>query len=866
MRFSLILFTTFFLVPMSCFAQPNEERSLTVEDILNTAAMGKVSVSPNGEYVAVVIDQAFNQCPSSVTGRRPGYLEDAWWREACREIRLYGRNGYSFTISDDEVSFTRPVWSPSGEVLAVLSIGLDGLFQIWLWDENSGLRQFTSDGIDPEFNSIAGNRSPGSISSWGSYTSPFAWTSNTEVAYAERLVSRDSNVRSPVPHPATSLQAMWDQRGNEAESTVYVLTTEIKASQLPRNRIVLTDTQGTRRRVVAEGSFRAASFSPDGETAIVSELLRDVRPGENEVFSDLGRFRSQNAISSLASHTRTGVAYLNNNTLAWLDDVFDMNVSFTIESAPNGVGYQPAVPTPTWDETGNYIAFIGHSELSISAAPKLFVLDTEDGQVEQYDTGSGKVSGLDWISSTPVYSQILGRSVEEQSCLSDWCFVRDGAVKSFRPLSGRSIPIGAQTFNDGFVYLEDGDLWVFDFETMASQNVTRELEHSVISIEASSFDNEAISRFVRVRLAARLLHAYIFFDGRGTKLTLIDLEGFENLDIEFYDSLRIYSSGSPNSVLALVARAGSTIEFFTLNLRDTPKKQFRLNAHLSDIKPAKTQEVYFTDERGFERSGFVALPDKRVNGAGLPAILNVYPNAGGRSASAAASYNQRLSGRNWQNTHLFLSAGFAVAFVELPTEDPAFGGPLCEQLAAIVRPAVRELETINQIDVDRLGIFGHSYGAYSAASLMMCTDLFSAGVAVGGFYDLVSYPFSLKPRDMLNGHALGSLSGFAELEVTGHRLNRLFRFGATPWVDLDLYVENSPLFQLRSLSSPLMLVHGDFDSAPISQAEHMLIGARRLGKDVTLVTYGGEYHHIISPPNIEDFWRRTIAFFESHLH
>ena len=198
-------------------------------------------------------------------------------------------------------------------------------------------------------------------------------------------------------------------------------------------------------------------------------------------------------------------------------------------------------------------------------------------------------------------------------------------------------------------------------------------------------------------------------------------------------------------------------------------------------------------------------------------------------------------------------------------EPPAERGPLCKQIADAVVPAVRSAIASGYVHDDQIGVFGHSYGGYTAASLMTCTDRFRAGVAVAGFYNLVSYPLSLKHRDRYNGHALGALSGFGEVETVRDAGNRIFQFADTPWQNLSIYVENSPVFQMAGLSAPLMLIHGELDGVPIEQAENMYVAARRLGKDVSLVRYWGEYHQFYSPANVRDFWKRTMTFFDQHL-
>ena len=216
------------------------------------------------------------------------------------------------------------------------------------------------------------------------------------------------------------------------------------------------------------------------------------------------------------------------------------------------------------------------------------------------------------------------------------------------------------------------------------------------------------------------------------------------------------------------------------------------------------------------------------------------------------------------NTYLIAATGYAILYYPpIPVEAPATGGPMCDQMADAILPAIDAATATGRVRSDRVGIMGLSWGGYATANLMTCTDRFTAGLAIAGFYDLLSYSLSFKHRDRFNGHALGVLSGFSEVEQISPV--HPFQFGATPWENIDVYIENSPLFRMDELSAPLMLFHGDLDAVPMNQAEHMFTAGRRLGKDVTFVRYWGEYHQLWSPAKIREFWDRTTTFFDEHL-
>jgi dipeptidyl aminopeptidase/acylaminoacyl peptidase len=92
--------------------------------------------------------------------------------------------------------------------------------------------------------------------------------------------------------------------------------------------------------------------------------------------------------------------------------------------------------------------------------------------------------------------------------------------------------------------------------------------------------------------------------------------------------------------------------------------------------------------------------------------------------------------------------------------------------------------------------------------------------------------------------------------------------GGTPWEQRDRYIENSPIFYLDRIETPLLILHGSEDSAVSSyQAGEVFVGLRRLGKEVVYAKYFGEEH---DPGewrlgNQLDYCQRLIAWFDDHL-
>jgi dipeptidyl aminopeptidase/acylaminoacyl peptidase len=92
------------------------------------------------------------------------------------------------------------------------------------------------------------------------------------------------------------------------------------------------------------------------------------------------------------------------------------------------------------------------------------------------------------------------------------------------------------------------------------------------------------------------------------------------------------------------------------------------------------------------------------------------------------------------------------------------------------------------------------------------------------------------------------------------------RFGVTPWDDFDLYVRQSPVHHADKITTPFMILHGTADGAvDWNQGLEFFTAARRLDKEVILLSYPDEPHHLEEEANQKDFQRRMWQYFDHHL-
>jgi dipeptidyl aminopeptidase/acylaminoacyl peptidase len=172
------------------------------------------------------------------------------------------------------------------------------------------------------------------------------------------------------------------------------------------------------------------------------------------------------------------------------------------------------------------------------------------------------------------------------------------------------------------------------------------------------------------------------------------------------------------------------------------------------------------------------------------------------------------------------------------------------ELMKTVMPGIDELIDQGIADADNIGIVGHSFGGFSTLSLITQSQRFKAAVAVSGTSDLMSF----------YGVLWGSVADYDWAEKGQGQM------GGSPWEFPERYIENSPIWHLDRVTTPLLLIHGAMDSrVPVAQSDEVFAGLERLGKEATYVRYAKEDHVIERPAAVVDFMNRMLQWFDSRL-
>jgi hypothetical protein len=169
-----------------------------------------------------------------------------------------------------------------------------------------------------------------------------------------------------------------------------------------------------------------------------------------------------------------------------------------------------------------------------------------------------------------------------------------------------------------------------------------------------------------------------------------------------------------------------------------------------------------------------------------------------------------------------------------------------------IMPAVTKLLDRGYVDRDNLAMQGHSWGGYQIAFMVTRTSMFKAAAPGAPVANMTSAYSGIRLETGVGRQF--------QYERTQSRL------GGSLWDMPIRYLENSPLFWLDKVETPLLIMHNDLDGAvPFAQGVELYLGLRRLGKPAWLVNYNDEPHWPTTLANKRDWNIRMQQFFDHYL-
>jgi dipeptidyl aminopeptidase/acylaminoacyl peptidase len=189
----------------------------------------------------------------------------------------------------------------------------------------------------------------------------------------------------------------------------------------------------------------------------------------------------------------------------------------------------------------------------------------------------------------------------------------------------------------------------------------------------------------------------------------------------------------------------------------------------------------------------------------------------------------------------FLTQGYAIlddAQMPVVGDPKTMNDTFVQQIVGSAKAAIDKLDSLGIVDRNRVGVGGHSYGAFMTANLLAHSDLFAAGIARSGAYNRTLTPFGFQSERR------------------------------TLWEATDTYVRLSPFMHADDINEPLLLIHGEIDSNsgtyPL-QSERLYHAMKGHGATARLVMLPHEGHGYRSRESVLHVLAEMIEWFDRHV-
>jgi dipeptidyl aminopeptidase/acylaminoacyl peptidase len=766
--------------------------------IVEAADTPVVRVSPSGEWMALTERRAYPaiaQLAEPALGLagirfnpRTNGDDQPPLGIAIGFIRLEDGREWSIELPED-IQLTYPFWSPDSRHIAFTNTTDSGV-ELWVAStDTKRARRLTG----PELMAASGWRGG----------RPCQWMPSSQALLCQ-LIPAD---RGPAPEPPRVPEGPTIQEAAGEQAPVWtfqnLLTSpfdELLFEHYFTAQLALIPLDGERELIGEPAIFNEVDPAPDGEHILVSRVQRPysylvpVRsfPQEIEVWGEGGQHVHKIASIPLAENVPTG----------------------GVREGPRDISWQPGDPhTLVWIEAldgGDPKAEVEHRDRLVIKLPPF------DRDLIEVARSELRIDRLRWSER----GSLALAYTEDRPTRKTKTVVIDAAY----PFTETRV-IWDRSSEDA--YGDPGD---------PLMHVTENGE----SVLIQSYDGRSI--YLRGDGASPqgdhpFLDRYDLMTGQTDRLWRCEDPYYEEV-VALLDS----------EARRIVTRRESKTEPPSHFVRDLQSGRMTPLTHMEDPAPQltglKKQRINYTRADGVELSGILYLPPGYREGTRLPTVVWAYPWEF-KSADAAGQVRgseHRFTFYRGYSHLFFLTQGYAVLDdASMPVvgegdEEP--NDSFVRQLVMNAQAAVDKLVEMGVTDPDRVGVGGHSYGAFMTANLLAHSDIFRAGIARSGAYNRTLTPFGFQNE------------------------RRTF------WEAPEVYFAMSPFMHADSINEPILLLHGEADTNsgtfPV-QSQRLYHAVKGLGGTIKLVMYPHEQHGYRGRETVLDALCQQFEWFDRYV-
>ena len=301
-------------------------------------------------------------------------------------------------------------------------------------------------------------------------------------------------------------------------------------------------------------------------------------------------------------------------------------------------------------------------------------------------------------------------------------------------------------------------------------------------------------------------------------------------------------------VLVMIQSKNEYPNYYYRNLKSkklTPITSFK--NPFESLKNVHKEVITYQRKDGVTLSGTLYLPagyDRTKKDKKLPLLIWAYPreykdkNSAGQSTQNPNEFTFPYYGSfvYWVTRGYAVLDDAAFPIIGEGTSEP--NDTFIEQLVNNAEAAINAVDKLGYINKSKVGIGGHSYGAFMTANLLTHSNLFACGIARSGAYNRTLTPFGFQSEQR------------------------------NYWDVPQIYNGMSPFMNAEKMKTPMLLTHGEADNNPGTftlQTERYFQALKGLGAPVRMVILPKESHSYVAKENILHLLWEQDQFLEKHL-
>jgi dipeptidyl aminopeptidase/acylaminoacyl peptidase len=399
--------------------------------------------------------------------------------------------------------------------------------------------------------------------------------------------------------------------------------------------------------------------------------------------------------------------------------------------------------------------------------------------------------------------------------------------------------------NKSFILYDRYDLWLVDATGLnASQLLTKgraaKKEYRFVKLDADK-------KFIGFKDQI-LLRLYNEIDKK-EGLALLDMgnRALFTITEQPMHFTTIVGAKNSNQMIAMQEDEKTAANIFPYTFtqeKQNPVAFTSINPQQANYNWMQSQLVKWKAYTGKTAEGILYMPEDFDAKKKYPMIVYFYE----RNNQTLHNYLPPSPTPSRLNIPFFVSRGYVVFVPDIWYKKGYPGQGAYDYIVSGTRAMVQK----GFIDSTRIGLQGQSWGGYQIAYLITKTNLYAAAWAGAPVVNMTS--------------AYGGIRWGAGINRQFQYEKTQSRIGANLWERPDLYIKNSPLFELNKVKTPIVIMSNDADDAvPWYQGIEMFTAMRRLSKPIWMLVYNNEAHNLVERKNRKDIQIREQQFFDHYL-